>query len=112
MLRPLTTNLLLGSDETEVTQAVPMGKHTGFNISVTLHSALSSGVDLRVYMQGSNDLDHWESFGGYTQFTTAPDNDQFPVSYPVPLSAAFVRALYVNGSIPVMFSADINLVEL
>ena len=115
MLRPVTVNLVMADDEIEVSQAIPMGKHTGVDVSVTVHNCSASALDLRVYFQGSDDLDHWTNCF-QMQITDWPSSKAYPVTYPSQLSCAFGRLKYENGpgstSGTVIFSVDVNLVEL
>lgn len=115
MLRPVTVNLVLLDDEIEVSQAIPLGKHTGVSVNVTVHNCSGSALDLRVYFQGSNDLDHWENCF-QAQIIDWPSSDLLSFIYPMPLACAFGRVKYENGpnstSNTVVFSADVNLVEL
>jgi len=43
MLRPVTVNLVLLDDEIEVSQAIPLGKHTGVSVNVTVHNCNPGG---------------------------------------------------------------------
>ena len=38
MLRPATVNLVMADDEFEVSQVIPMGKHTGVDVNAAVHN--------------------------------------------------------------------------
>ena len=98
-----TKRLVLTAGKTCVSQAVETWERTGVTCSVVVSSSsgLLSGLGrLTVSIEGSNDLENWDSFNQSWQVDveSSPSVTTFPDSYSNSIKTRYLRIRYHNDS--------------
>lgn len=103
--------LYLAADATEVTQAVPMGEDNTVMLRVSYIASSATTTDVTVTLEGSDDLENWESVIAYQEtHYNVPAAEYMPSSTPMdPILFDFVRVkLAQNGTYNVLLDAGIT----